>query len=583
MASYPNSRIMASEIFDPNELMPGEIIDPQRMAHFPMMPDVQSIDDYARAFTSMGFGPQMFNPGGDGAVKANPFIEFAKQVGVNGIVDAPEFQTFGKLSSMPNAFTRGLVQWPDLPAATLRKIADEQYVVNTIIQQRVADIIRYSALSSHPWKPGWDIEMRDGRARPTKSDLIDIEDARRFTLNCNSVFGWDVRKRDEHRLAPFQQFLAASVRDTYRYDQIAWWTDMDLKGRVRAFKALPAGSIMRATPEGYEGRPEIFACGVDEVGTVKHQFTRRELTLLTRNPRTDGDIYGYGFSESVMTIKLIQGFGNAFEMNADIFTKDSMPPGILKLSGMWGQRQVEAMTRIWGNLKRGSGKKWAFPAIPIPRDGDLSLLDLSRTANNDAYFVEYINIVAGLTCAIYAFPPNRLGYRISGNGNPTEPKDSQSTATIIDESDGGLPVLLYTIANGYNDYILRTIWPHLTFRFRGTVPREDAREFEARKNASTYNELRALSDLPPYEEDFDAEHKELGELMGRAPIDPNLSGIYSGLVSTWLAAKLAPEKEATTPPGNSMSSKQDPLASEGHGHLSGVRRPSAEEKKSAGE
>jgi hypothetical protein len=573
----PFAKIDMPVPFDPNELMPGEFSDPARMAHFPSLPGVLSIDDYADAFTSMGIGGG-YAIGGN-AAKAEPFMELAKVMGVAGIVDAPEFQTYSKLTSMPNQFTRGLVQWPDLPAATLRKIADEQYIVNTIIQQRVADIIRYSALSSHPWKPGWDIEMRDGRARPSASDLKDIEDARRFTLNCNSVFGWDVRKRDEHHLTPFQQFLAGSVRDTYRYDQIAWWTDMDLKGRVRAFKALPGGNIMRATPEGYEGKKEIFACGVDEVGTVQHQFTRRELTLLVRNARTDGDIYGYGFSEIAQTVRLIQAFGNAFDMNADIFTKDSMPPGLLKLKGMWGQRQVEAMTRIWGNLKRGAGKKWAFPAIPIPRDGDIELLDLSRTANNDMYYSELVNMTAGLFCAIYAFPPSRLGYRISGQSNPTEPKDAQSPATIIDESDGGLPTLLYTIQNGYNEYILRTVWPHLTFRFKGAVPREEGREYEARIRASTLNEVRALSDLPPYEDEFDSEHKELGELMGRAPIDPNLSGIYQSIVSSYLSAKYAPAKESE--PGNSMTSKTDPLASEGHGHGSGVRRNSAAETKSA--
>lgn len=572
--------IKAPPPFDPNELAPGEIKE-QGMAHWPQMEGAGSIADYADAFMTLGVG-QGFGIGG-GLSKSAPFAEIAKMMGVNGIVDAPEFQTYAKIDSMPNAFNRGLVQWPDLPAATLRKIADEQYIVNTIIQQRVADITRYSALSNAPWKPGWAIEMRDGRAQPTPGDLKDIADATRFVLNCNNVYGWDARKRDASNLTPFQQFLAASVRDTYRYDQIAWWTDMDLKGRVRAFKALPAGNILRATPQGFENDPNIFAAGVDEVGTVKHKFTRKELTLLVRNPRTDGDIYGYGFPEQCMAIKLIQGFTNAFEMNADIFTKDSMPPGLLKLKGMWGQRQVEAMTRIWGNLKRGAGKKWAFPAIPIPKDGDIELLDLSRTANNDGYFESYTNMVAGLFCALFAFPPSRLGYRISGKNNPTEPKDSQSSATIIDESDGGLPTLLYTLQSGFNQYILWTIWPHLQLCFRGANPKEDSRSYTARLQASTYNEMRALSDLPPFEDAFeDADHQEMAVLMGNAPTEPNLAGTWQSLCSAYISAKMGSETPAGKgPEGKVRSSKKDPVASEGHGHQSGVRRDSKAEQESA--
>jgi hypothetical protein len=578
MAGHASSKITKPATFDPNALVPGEMVSPEdrgKRAQFPSFEGTMSVADYADAFLTMGLSTHLMS-GGGGLGKSEPFSEIAKVMGVAGMADAPEFQTYAKMSNMPNAFNRGLAQWPDLPAATLRKIADENYIVNTVIQQRVSDITRYSAPSNAPWKPGWAIEMRDGRAQPIASDLKDIADATRFVMNCNSLYGWDARERDKHGLTPFQGFLASTVRDTYRYDQIAWWTDMDLKGRVRQFKAVPAGNVLRATRDGYENKKDIWACGVDEVGTVKHEFTRNELTLITRNPRTDGDIYGYGFAEICMAIRLIQGFTNAFDMNADIFTKDSIPPGLLKLKGMWGQRQVEAMTRIWGNLKRGASKKWAFPAIPIPRDGDIELLDLSRMTDNDMYYADFCNMFAGLFCSLFAFPPNRLGYRISGKNQPTEQKDAQSPMTTVDEIDPGLPTLLFTIQNAFNQYIMQTIWPHLIFVFRGVSPKEDARQYADRKEAATFNEMRALADYGPYENEFDDEHKEIAILMGRAPVSPNLAGIWQNLCTAFISAKYGKESSEGGPKGE-MTAQKDAAASEGHGHQAGIRRDSKSE------
>jgi hypothetical protein len=553
------------DIFDPNFFDTNDgSVQKRDLAQFPMLDGAFTAADYADVFGGL-------------TTNKGALMDFASKAGAAGMIDAPEMQSFSRLSQMPNAFTRGMVQWPGLPAATLKKISADNYIVNAIIQQRVADVMRYSQLSSHPWMPGWDIVLKEGAATPSASDLKDIMDARRFTSMCNAEFGWDARKRDEAQLTTWKGFLAASVRDTLRYDGLAWWTDMDNVGRVRAFKALPAANILLTTRDGYEGHPEVFACGVDEAGTVKHRFTRKDLTWVVRNQRTDAEVWGYGYPEIELGVRLIQAFSNAFDMNADIFTRDSIPPGILKLSGMWTQRQTEVISRIWLNLNRGPSKKFAIPAVPLPRDGDISLLDLSNLRDNDVYYKELISMSAGLLCSLFAFPVNRLGYHTSGTNKDSEPNPSTTAATIVDEDDPGLTPLLITIEEAYNSYILQTRWPHLRFVFRGKSPKEDARAYEAKRNASTFDESRALSDKDSIVESAAPEHRELATLMGMAPIDPNLSGIYQSIVAAYLAGKAATQAPAT--PGNSMESKKDPAASESHGHLSGVRRDSSSESK----
>ena len=580
--SHPTAKVTRSaKAFDPNVLETGEVGSgyatnwPTSIGDMPVPMGPVSAADYASAFMSLG-----------DLSKSDPGLFEVAKMGVAGAVDAPEMQSFARMSIMPNAFQRGMVQWPGFPGATLKKIARDHYIVSTIIQQRVADIMRYATLSSHPWKPGWAIEMRNGFTSASKSDLQDIQDAQRFVLNCNSEFGWDARQRDQAQLTGFANFLAATTRDTYTYDGIAWWTDMDASrggGKVRAFKALPASNIMLCTRDGYEGRKEVFACGVDEAGSVTHQFTRRELTWVTRNKRTDAEVWDYGFPEIEMSVRLIEGFSNAFNMNADIFTRDAVPRGLLKLKGMFNQRQVEVMSRIWSNLNKGPKKKLVLPAIPIPKDGDIELLDFSRMEGNDAYYQDYVNMVAGLFCAIYAFPVNRLGYRISGKGNPSEQKDAQSPAVLIDEADSGLPVLLNTIETAFNSYILWTRWPHLQLAFRGKNPKEDAREYDARKDASTYGEMRALSDLPTVESMAPDELKPLARLIDLAPMSPNLAGIWQNASAAWLKATLGDGggKDGDKSPEGVVRDQHDPAAVEDHGHVGGVRRNSAAEEANA--
>ena len=537
--------------FDPNSSTVGDVSKAD-FAQFPQIEGVMDAGSYANAFSNL-----------IGAARETSEFDLLK-AGVAGSIDAPNMQSFARITQMPNAMTQGMVQWPDLPAASLKKIATENYVCHAIIQQRIADVMRYAQPSTHPWKPGWAIELREGNSKPSDADLKDIKDATRFVLGCNSEFGWDARKRDAAQLKSWRNFLAASVRDTMRYDGMAWWTDMDARGRVRAFKALPAANILLCTNDGYQGDPNIFACGVDEAGSVKHKFTRNDLTWVVRNERTDAEVANYGYSEISMTLRLIQGFSNAFDMNSDIFTRDAIPPGLLKLKGMWTQRQVEVISRIWMNLKRGSTKKWALPAIPIPKEGDIELLDMSRLTNNDAYYQDYVNMIAGLFCTIYQFPVHRLGYRISGGGTDTEPAPDQTSATLVDENDPGRAPLLNAIENSFNEYILWTRWPHLQLVFRGKDPKEDAREYEARKNASTFDEVRALSDRSPISECVPPAMRDLAELLGASPVDPNLAGVWQSIASAHLGAEAGPESEFT--------STGDPKMAETHGHMSGVRR-----------
>ena len=219
----------------------------------------------------------------------------------------------------------------------------------------------------------------------------------------------------------------------------------------------------------------------------------------------------------------------------------------------------------------------------MPKDGDLTLLDLSRMKGNDAYYKDLMNMLAGLLCAVWRFPVSRIGYKISGGGSDNAQNPGTSAGVIVDDDDPGLGPFLSHIEVYINEYLLWSRWPHLVFRFQGKNPKEDAREYEARTNAMTLDEIRAAADLEPIAKKAKgAENKKVAELMALCPKDPGLSGVYQALIAMITADEGGDGAEGGKP-GAEIQAKKDPAKSEAHGHTSGVRRDSAAEKAAAGE
>lgn len=560
----------APEMFNPNTSDSGDTLG------FPQIPNVASVDDYARAF--MTVSPTRFEQWCEDNAQQ---IKAQKSTGESSIQKAlsmpPEMQSFARIALLPEQWNSGVLQWPGIPPEALRKIVRENLAPQTIINMRTDDVLRYCDHSSHPWKPGWRIKLRTDFDEPDSATKSDIKDATAFMEGCN-IEKLPARERDARHYQDLPTFLAELTRDSLTYDGMAVWTDIDLKGRVKAFKTLSAFNIRLCTSMGYMGDPEIFAVGVDEANNVIHQFTRNNLIFRRRNPRADPDIGGYGYPEVEQAVRLIQGFQNAMDMNADVFSKNSMPNGFLLAKGMGNQKQLDILSRIWINLKRGITKQWAIPVIPVPKDGDIEVRDLSNLKGMDVYYENYMNMVAGLFCAIFRFPVSRLGYRISGKGKDTQPETPATAAPGIDDYDPYMTVILQHEEHLINSYLMWTRWPHLQFEFCGKSPKEDAREYEARILACTVNERRALSDQPKLEDmEGDEKQKEMARIIGGAPVDPALAGVYQAGVAA-IYGKDADEAGGDgAGPEARMSSKKDPARSEEHGHMSGVRRDSAAE------
>jgi len=475
----------------------------------------------------------------------------------------------------PNA-DAGLIPWPGLPPDTLRKMANTLLAPKIVIDTRQQDVAQYSQLTKHRWRKGWAIELLDNSESPTAKTLRDIRAAEQFISNCNFETDYaHPRERDSFQYTDFATFLAKITRDSFTYDGIAIFTDMDNSGRILGYAALPAGAIRLANENGYQKKKEDFAVLVNEGQQVIRSFTRDDLIWTTRNPRTDPEVGNYGFPEMDQASSLVQAFDNAMELNSDTFTKNGIPNGMLVFKGLgFTPRELDLITRMWNNLKKGITKQWALPAMALPPDSELELIDFSSAKDKDALFQEHLNLTIGIYCLLCGVSPKRLGFRISGKVADTrpDPVDQRTPAAAFDDEDVGLTDFLLLIERIINQYILWTRFPSLRFVFRGKTPREDAREYEVRQLAEVYMERRSNVDLPSMEKLVkNEEHKELVQLMELTPCDPGLVGVWQNIVSAYLKGKFG-GGEAEQGSESRFTGSTDGADKEAHGNMSGTRR-----------
>lgn len=508
----------------------------------------------------------------------------------------PTAYSFAQASMMPDpAGGNGVMPWPGISPNALAKIVQENVAPQLIMGMRIDDILRYSLESSHPWKPGWHFELTQGQGQPTKSDLKDMQAASLFLQNSNVETGnRTVRERDSKNLNNFQQFLSMMTRDTLTYDGIAIWKKLANDKSVIEYKLMPSSYIRLVDQKiGYNGDTNVYAVLVQEGNAVAKDeqskditFTRDDLIWYTRNPRIDPYIGLYGYSEVEIGVRLIQGFQNAIDLNCDTFNRNGIPNGMLLLKGGgWVQKQLDVLMRMWTNLKKGITKVWALPVLAAPINGEIEVVNLNDLKGTDVRYEDHMNMMIGAFCTIFRFPVHRLGYRISGKGRDTHPQpDSQ--ARIIDEDDPGLSPLLGHIETLINEYLIWPKWPGIRFAFTGKSPKEDAREYDFRKNTMTWAEARKEADLPELKTLIKGnEFEDFTQLMGLCPLDPNMAGVFQTALAMVLKSKADAEngvgggRDPKTP-GNENTSARDPAKTEGHGYPSGVKRQHSKENRS---
>lgn len=226
----------------------------------------------------------------------------------------------------------------------LKRVPTQLGVIASIIQTRCNQVATFAVPYRVSKSIGFQIRHKNSKRAPTESEEEFIQSLEQFIMGCGS------RDRNPYNPLPrddFETFLKKIVRDSLTFDQTAFEIVEDRKGIPYEFMAVDASTIRIASPNtldannpfnrvdtsGYSGYSPFKTLRLRDTkisrddprfvqvlnGQISSIFYDGELAFGVRNPRTDMNIHGYGFSEVEQIVSIISAQLYAEEYNKRFF------------------------------------------------------------------------------------------------------------------------------------------------------------------------------------------------------------------------------------------------------------------------
>lgn len=399
---------------------------------------------------------------------------------------------------------------------SMRAMVEQTPVLSSIVMTRIRQVARFCRVQESGSGPGFCIRHVDRDHELQASEHESIQLMQRFFDNC----GWEFnpRRRRALRRDSFTQFMGKLVRDTLILDAASIETEMkrDRSLGIDGLYAVDGGTIRLCTEEGYNGADEIFALQVVQ-GRVRTAYTFDDLIYEPRNPRSDILSAGYGLSEVEMLVKTVTGYLNALTYNQKFFDSNSIPKGILHLTGNYDTKDLAAFKRYWNSMVKGVNNAWSLPVLVSKDQESRAGFERFGVEANEMLFARWMTFLTAVCCAIYGMDPAEINSDAFSAGS--SPLSGSDTAERLAASkDKGLRPLLSYFENLFTDYVVRDFSDKYVFRWTGLDEEDEEKRHELRKMVLTVNEARAQEGYDP-----------LDGPIGDAPLNPSLVGPWMQL------------------------------------------------------
>lgn len=393
----------------------------------------------------------------------------------------------------------------------LRAMVDQTPVLSAVVLTRVRQVMAYAKVQESGDGPGYEIRHIDRDHSLTKGEQESISLLHGFFQNC----GWEFNPRRRKALSrdSFPAFMAKLVRDSLVMDSCAIETEFkrDRKLGIDGLYAVDGSTIRLCDEEGYRGDDKIFALQVIQ-GQIRSVYTPYDLIYEPRNPRTDVMAAGYGLSETELLVRVVTGFLNAMTLNIRGFSDNSIPRGVLHLTGNYSHDDLAAFKRYWNSMVRGVNNSWTVPVLVSKDQESRAGFENFGVEFNEMYFSKWMTFLASIICAVYGIAPDEINFE-SFSASKSSLSGSDTAERLADSKDKGLRPLLSYFEGLFTDYVLAEFGDKYAFRWTGLDEVDQDKRHEVRKMILSINELRA-------EEGYQA----TDEMWGDAPANPSLVG-----------------------------------------------------------
>lgn len=390
----------------------------------------------------------------------------------------------------------------------LRAMADTP-IIASVISTRIRQMARFCG-PSEDGGPGFEIRHIDKDHEVTPDEKAEMKLLTRFIMNGGMEFV--PRKRKALGRDPFPTFMAKQVRDALSLDAHPIETEFkrNRNAGLDGFYAVDGSSIRLCSEQGYQGDDEVFALQV-VTGKIATLYDRSQLIYEVRNPRTNVEIAGYGFSECELLIRVVTSFLTTMSYNADFFDKNSIPKGLLQIYGDYGKEDIAAFRRHWASMVTGQSNSWALPML-VSKDPQSGANYVPfNTSSDEMAFGKWITFLTSVTCAIFNIDPSEIGFE-SFAANKSTMSGNDTSEKLAASKDKGFRPLASHFEGVMTDYVIADFNPNLCFRFAGMEETDEARVWEAKKLVATVDEVRAEEGMPPHPD----------PRVGALPVNPAL-------------------------------------------------------------
>ena len=397
----------------------------------------------------------------------------------------------------------------------LRSLCDQTPVLSSVIMTRVRQVNRFCGISEDGG-PGFEIRHIDRKHVLTPEEEKVTGLLAQFLANG----GWEfnARKRKKLRRDTFPQFMARSIRDSLSMDACPIETEWkrDKMQGLDGFYAVDGATIRLCSEEGYQGDDEIFALQSVQ-GRITTAYTYDQLIYEVRNPRTDVRLSGYGLAEPELMIRVITGFLNAMTYNIKGFDENSIPKGMLHLSGDYSADDLVAFKRYWNAMVKGVNNAWALPVMISGDPEGKASFERFGVEFNEMYFAKWMTFLTSIVCAIYGMDPAEINFE-SFAAQKSALSGSDTGEKLAAAQDKGLRPFMAFYEGLITDFIIKEFSDKYCFRWKGLDEEDPLQAWEAQKLILTVDELRAEKGYGPYPTEGD------GPSLGSAPLNPALIG-----------------------------------------------------------
>lgn len=426
----------------------------------------------------------------------------------------PGMQSVWVNDTYGNAMGEWRDRWSTMSFDMLRAMVDQTPILSAVVFTRIRQVKRFCRVPDGGKGPGFQIRLKDPNAKVGGDEHQSIALLQDFFTHC----GWERNPRQRARLKRdnFSGFMAKLVRDSLILDSAPIETEFkrDKRLGIDGLYAVDGATIRLANEIGYQGDDEIFALQVVD-GNIRAAYTYDDLIYVPRNPRTDVLVGGYGLSETELLVRVVTGFLNAFTYNTSYFDKNSIPKGLLHLTGDYSSEDLNAFKRYWNAMVKGINNAWTLPVLVSKNQESKAAFENFGVDVNEIMFAKWMTFLTSIICALYGIAPDEINFE-SFTAGTSSLSGSDTEEKLINSKDKGLRPLLTHFEDVFSDYIVSEFGDKYVFRWTGLDEEDPQLQWDKAKTLMTWNEARkAFLNL-------DAQPDEVGD----APLNPVLSGAW---------------------------------------------------------